>query len=157
ITEVLAEKLRRKGFGAAVIVGQAFDPRPFGPAAERDGRTPPVLLLVGQYEGVVKGIDIAMDGLHIWQSRGGQFRLRRVSTEPPTPEEEKSGLIDEYHLSLDPARMPWAYRDSDAFIGPSRPEEGFGLPVLEALASGLPCLLSDTPTHREIAGDSAWY
>src|SRR5262249_32723885 len=101
--------------------------------------------------------DIAMEGLRIWRSRGGQFRLRRVSTEPPTPEEEKSGLIDEYHLALDPARMPWAYRDSDAFIGPSRPEEGFGLPVLEALASGLPCLLSDTPTHREIAGDSAWY
>jgi len=156
VTEVLAEKLRRKSFGPAVNVGQAFDPRPFWPA-ERDGRTPPVLLLVGQYDGVVKGIDIAMDGLRIWRLRGGQFRLRRVSTEPPTPEEEKSGLIDEYHLSLDPARMPWAYRDSEAFIGPSRPEEGFGLPVLEALASGLPCLLSDTPTHREIAGEAACY
>jgi glycosyltransferase involved in cell wall biosynthesis len=29
--------------------------------------------------------------------------------------------------------------------------------VLEALASGVPCLLSDTPGHREIAGDAAWY
>jgi glycosyltransferase involved in cell wall biosynthesis len=32
-----------------------------------------------------------------------------------------------------------------------------GLRVLEALASGLPCLLSDTPGHREIAGDAAEY
>jgi glycosyltransferase involved in cell wall biosynthesis len=28
---------------------------------------------------------------------------------------------------------------------------------LEALVSGLPSLLSDTPTHHEIAGDAAWY
>jgi glycosyltransferase involved in cell wall biosynthesis len=53
--------------------------------------------------------------------------------------------------------MPYAYRASDLFIGPSRPAEGFGLPALEALACGLPCLLSDTPGHREIAGDAAWY
>jgi glycosyltransferase involved in cell wall biosynthesis len=53
--------------------------------------------------------------------------------------------------------MPFAYRASDVFIGPSRPEEGFGLPALEALACGIPCLLSDTPGHREFAGDSAWY
>jgi len=159
ITEVLAEKLRRKGFGPAVNVGQAFDPRPFSPGAvERaEERHTPALLLVGQYEGEVKGVDVAMEGLRVWRSRGGKFRLRRVSTEPPTSIEEKIGLIDEYHQSLDPARMPWAYRESDAFIGPSRPEEGFGLPVLEALSTGVRCLLSDTPTHREIAGDAAWY
>ena len=53
--------------------------------------------------------------------------------------------------------MPFLYRASDLFIGPSRAEEGFGLPVLEALASGLPCLLSDTPGHREMAGEAASY
>ncbi len=53
--------------------------------------------------------------------------------------------------------MPFAYRAADLFLGPARPEEGFGLPVLEALASGLPCLLSDTPGHREIAGEAAEY
>ena len=53
--------------------------------------------------------------------------------------------------------MPFAYRASDVFVGPSRPQEGFGLPALEALACGVPVLLSDTPGHREIAGDAAWY
>jgi glycosyltransferase involved in cell wall biosynthesis len=156
ITETLARKLTDAGFGPATNVGQAFDARPFAPAPRRDPAAPTVLV-VGQYEGVVKGIDVALEGLRIWRARGGQFRFRRVAIEPPAAAEKASGLVDEYHYRLDPSRMPLAYRESDIFIGPSRPEEGFGLPVLEALASGLPSLLSDTPTHREIAGDAAWY
>jgi alpha-1,3-rhamnosyl/mannosyltransferase len=33
--------------------------------------------------------------------------------------------------------------------------EGFGLPVLEAMAGGTPVVASDVPAHREIAGDLA--
>lgn len=156
ISATLADRLRRRGFGPVTDVGQAFDGRTFFPGPDRSGALP-FVLVVGPYEADVKGIGIAFGGLELWRRRGGQFRLRRVSTHPPGEAERASGLVDEYHHTLPPERMPYAYRASDLFIGPSRPEEGFGLPVLEALSSGLPCVLSDTAAHREIAGEAALY
>jgi glycosyltransferase involved in cell wall biosynthesis len=41
-----------------------------------------------------------------------------------------------------------------AFVFPSL-DEGFGLPVLEAMACGCPVLTSDVPVLREVAGDAA--
>jgi glycosyltransferase involved in cell wall biosynthesis len=138
-------------------VGQAFDGAPFRPGPARAAADPPAILLVGAFEADVKGIGVALEGLSIFQRRGGGFSLRRVSTFAPTEAEMAFGLADEYHHVLPPDRMPFAYRASDLFLGPSRPEEGFGLPVLEALSCGVACLLSDTPGHREIAGDAALY
>jgi glycosyltransferase involved in cell wall biosynthesis len=158
ISSALASKLDDLGFGPAENVGQSFDARDFSPAPEsRSSSEAPTVLMVGPYEADVKGIGIGLEGLRIWRERGGAFRLRRISTRPLTADEKATALPDEYHHDLPPSRMLFAYRASDVFLGPNRPEEGFGLPALEALACGLPCLLSDTPGHREIAGEAAWY
>lgn len=49
-----------------------------------------------------------------------------------------------------------AYQDAAVVVLPSR-YEGFGLPVVEAMACGTPMLCSDIPVLREIGGAAAFY
>jgi glycosyltransferase involved in cell wall biosynthesis len=48
------------------------------------------------------------------------------------------------------------YREASVLVFPSR-FEGFGLPVIEAMASGTPVVASDDAAIREVAGDAALY
>jgi glycosyltransferase involved in cell wall biosynthesis len=157
ISATLAQRLARLGFGPVANVGQAFEGESFFPAPPRPANDPPEVLVVGPLEIDFKGVAIALEGLALWRGRGGRFRLRRVSYFPCSNAERLWNLADEYHHRVPPERMPFAYRAADLFIGASRVEEGFGLPSLEALACGVPAVLSDVPGQREIGGDAAWY
>jgi glycosyltransferase involved in cell wall biosynthesis len=57
---------------------------------------------------------------------------------------------------VDGAELAELYRRAVALVFPSR-YEGFGLPVLEAMASGTPVVAVDEPAVREVAGDAALY
>ena len=50
--------------------------------------------------------------------------------------------------------LPALYRGAAAFVYPSR-FEGFGIPVIEAMACGTPCVVSSHPSLDEAAGDAA--
>lgn len=56
---------------------------------------------------------------------------------------------------VDEADKPVLYRYADAFVFPSR-HEGFGLPPLEAMASGTPVITSDSGSLPEVVGAAAF-
>jgi alpha-1,3-rhamnosyl/mannosyltransferase len=61
------------------------------------------------------------------------------------------------HLGYVPApQLAALYRGALLLVLPSL-YEGFGLPVVEAFAAGIPALLSDLPVLREVAGEAALF
>lgn len=54
------------------------------------------------------------------------------------------------------AVLPALYASAAAVLYPSW-TEGFGLPVLEAMAAGVPVVTGTAPALREVGGDTVWY
>jgi glycosyltransferase involved in cell wall biosynthesis len=56
--------------------------------------------------------------------------------------------------AVGPGDLDALYRGADAFVYPSL-YEGFGLPVLEAMSRGTPCVVSSSSSLPEVAGEAA--
>jgi glycosyltransferase involved in cell wall biosynthesis len=52
--------------------------------------------------------------------------------------------------------LPLFYNVADVFVSPSL-YEGFGLPLVEAMACGIPVICSDIEVFREVAGNAALF
>jgi len=68
------------------------------------------------------------------------------------------GIDDRIHFTgyIEHQFLPALYQGAELFVFPSL-FEGFGLPVLEAMAAGAPCLVSNRPALTEVGADIAEY
>jgi glycosyltransferase involved in cell wall biosynthesis len=105
------------------------------------------ILVVGIHEAWVKGISIALEAVEMLRSDGFDLHLTRVSTLPLSTLEQERFHPDIYHHCLTPVQMAEVYQQADIFLAPSRSAEGFGLPFVEALATGLPAVATSIPSH----------
>jgi glycosyltransferase involved in cell wall biosynthesis len=108
-----------------------------------------------------KRIDVLLDVLAGVRRRRPDARLTRVGG-PFTAEQRVRardlGITDAIHVLpfVDRATLSAVYRRSAVALLTSD-REGFGLPVVEALASGTPMIVSDIPVLREVGGDAVTY
>ncbi len=125
-------------------VGQIVDDDFFQPHPPHAGV--PRVLLSGQAQGDMKGIDLGYGAARHARERGAVFDLVRVSPWHPA-EGEPADLASEFHVGIDTASMARLLASCDVFVGPNRHQEGFGLPAAEALASGVPAVLTAIPSY----------
>jgi glycosyltransferase involved in cell wall biosynthesis len=108
-----------------------------------------------------KRIDVLLEVFAAVRRERGEVRLTRVGG-PFTAEQRvrarELGLIDAIRVLpfVDRATLAAVYRRSALALLPSD-REGFGLPIVEALACATPMVASDIPVLREIGSSAVTY
>lgn len=120
----------------------------------RPRRTPRILVM-SPFEIDWKGVPTALDAVLRLRREGFRCRLVRLSQWPLSEAEKTVIEADEFHHHVPPPEVPALVRGCDLLMAPSWEQEGFGLPVLEAMASGVPVVASDISSFRAFARDAA--
>ncbi len=156
IGQWVSERLSRQ-FGDQCFkihtIGQIVDTQLYTPITSSDVlptkkyfKQPGKILVIGIFEAQVKGIKYALQAVKRLKQQGLNVELTRVSSSPFSEQEKQFFRADRYLSQLTPKQMAKLYHQHDILISPSLPEEGFGLPFAEALASGLACVATRIPS-----------
>jgi glycosyltransferase involved in cell wall biosynthesis len=128
------------------VTPNGVDPS-FSPGGERDG----YLLFVG----AIQRRKDPLAALEAARSVGLPLVVAGPEKEPALARRLREGGAD-LRGYVSKTELADLYRGAAALVLPSR-FEGFGLPVLEAMACGTPVVAAPEPALREVAGDAAVY
>jgi glycosyltransferase involved in cell wall biosynthesis len=137
----------RFGIRAHEII-HAIDHEVHKPGPKRAPQSPLRIGLVGPYAVPSKDLPTGYKACQLADKAGQNLILVRASNTPPSPEEQNLPFPVEWHQELRPDQMGDFYRSLDVFLGTSSGGEGFFLPAIEAMACGVPSVLTDIPCFR---------
>jgi alpha-1,3-rhamnosyl/mannosyltransferase len=128
----------------------------------RPANTRPTIMFLGTIE-PRKGIATLIDAARIVRAThpdvqliiAGRIGWRATEIVAAIRTAERDGFVRFLEAPSDERVRP-AFQEATVFAYPSR-YEGFGLPILEAMAHGIPVVTSDIPVLRETGGTAASY
>jgi glycosyltransferase involved in cell wall biosynthesis len=144
----LQDFLRQRFGRASTVVPPPLDPG-FQPRLRFRPARRPWILIPGIFEAEVKGIPTALAAVRLLREEGIACRVLRISVLPLSAGEAQilgAGGGDRFLSSVTPAEVAREVPGCDLLLFPSRAEEGFGLPLLEAMASKVPAVASRIPS-----------
>lgn len=126
----------------------------------RLGIRPPYIFYLGQWK-AYKNLPLLIEAFSMLSQSHSKIQLVLAGDDPRHPEVRQAADRLPPGSVVFPGRLPDAaipdlYRGAAMLILPSK-AEGFGLPVIEAMACGVPIVCSDLPVLREIADGVATF
>jgi glycosyltransferase involved in cell wall biosynthesis len=145
--------------GVPVVVTHLGVDAAFRPGLDRLPSMPPRYVLFVGRRGGYKDFEVLVEALA--QARPADAWLVAVGGGPLSERErellQKAGLGERWvQVSPSEGELPHWYSCADVFAFPSR-YEGFGLPTLEAMASGCPTVLARSSSLPEVGGEACDY
>ncbi|MGA8809261.1 MAG: glycosyltransferase family 4 protein [Thermoanaerobaculia bacterium] len=126
-------------------IGQIVEDDFFRPRRPTENE-PMRVLLCGESQVDLKGVSEGYGAAAHARWFHQKFDLIRVSPWAPSREEPLDS-VQEFHVALNTREMTRLMHSCDVLIAPNHAEEGFGLPAAEAMASGIPVVMTSIPSY----------
>jgi len=131
---------------------------------EKYGASKPYILYLGRLERK-KNIPSLVEAFGIMKNKYPEIKHKLVlAGNASYGYDEANFMASEYNVERDVIMpgwieerdLPYFYKGADAFVFPSR-YEGFGIPLLQAMGTGIPIATSNLSPIPEIVGDAGYF